>query len=29
LGEAFKQMHKNGDEQLLTDDVSEDENFEE
>jgi antitoxin MazE len=27
--EAFKQMHENGDDQLLMDDVFEDENFEE
>lgn len=27
--EAFQQMHKNGDDQLLIDDVFEDENFEE
>ncbi len=26
---AFKKMHENGDDQLLTDDVFEDENFEE
>ena len=27
--EAFKEMHENGDDQLLIDDVFEDENFEE
>jgi antitoxin MazE len=28
-GEAFKKMHKNGDDQLLMNDVFEDENFDE